>query len=101
MKLSVALVSSMRRAGGHSALSLSQAGTVKRYICYVPSSNNQMLKVHSSALSGVQNGVKISPIGFKNTLLLTLTSVNIFFPRLLHFTEQRAKILRLLDPDIK
>ena len=43
--------------------------------CSVSSDSSTILSAYSTALSGARNGEKISPIGFKSTLLLTLTSV--------------------------
>ena len=48
---------------------------------------SQLLIVYSMASLGAQNGAKILPIGFKNTLSLTLTSVNFLLPPLYHSTE--------------
>jgi hypothetical protein len=48
----------------------------------LPSDGKPALSVYSTVSSGAQNGVKISLIGSRNTLLLTLTLVS--FPPLAH-----------------
>lgn len=63
--------------------------------------DNRVLSIFSTASLGAQNGAKISPIGFKNTLLLTLISVNTLLYQLHHFAEWRVKTILLLDPDIE
>jgi hypothetical protein len=65
-----------------------------------PSKSDPVLSADSMVSSGARNGVKISPIGFRSTLLLTSTLVNTP-PSVTSFRSVKVKILRFLDPDIK